>query len=177
MVTTPQQQRLLRISKSNKRELGYFSEGESLASAFGTSITDLTHQAAADRLILGEHFLNIANLLRKSRSPALDWRTAIGRYYYSMYHSMRAVSYFYVGGDDCQDHTKLFSSIPPDFPDHSIRSNELKNARLWRNEADYDPYPQSTDHFKKIAANLHPIANTFVSECRNYLSSKGCAHI
>lgn len=177
MVTTPQQQRLLRLSKAYKRELGYFTEGENLATIFGTSIADLTHQAAADRLVLGEHFLNIANLLTKSRSKALDWRMVIGRYYYAMYHSMRAVSYFHVGGDDCQDHTKLFTSIPSDFPDASIRANELKNARLWRNEADYDPYPQSWEHFKGIAVSLNPIANTFVGDCRMYLSNGGCAHI
>lgn len=177
MTTPAQHGRLLRVSKGTQTILSNFAEGESLASHFGTTISDLKERATADRLKLGEHFLAVGNTMRRSRTR--DWRSVIGRYYYAMYHAMRAVSFFSLGGDDSEAHSKLSGSIPTDFPLGSVRANELKDARLRRNEADYDPYPYPSDvaYFRSTAVSLDPVANNFVEECRAYLKNKGCNHL
>lgn len=164
--------RLQRVSTADKKTIKYFGEGASLATAFGKSIEDVRHQAAADRLKLGEHFLRIAK--RMSNLPRCDWRSVIGRYYYAMYHSMRAVSFYAYGGDDYQEHSKLPQKIPDDFPNKNLRANELRDARTRRNEADYDLFPSGSPHFRTNAVLLAPIAAQFVSECRLYMQQKGC---
>jgi uncharacterized protein (UPF0332 family) len=166
---------LLRVSKAPKKSLQLFVEGVSLEATFGVSIEDLTHRVTADRLHLGEHFLSVANRMRRSRSQ--DWRSVIGRYYYSMYHGMRAVCFYSFGGDDNEQHTKISSFIPEDFPQRDLRANELKDARLRRNEADYDPYPTDATQFRAPALALQLTANNFVGECRRYLTAKGVGHL
>ncbi len=111
------------------------------------------------------------------RSRIRDWRSVIGRYYYSMYHSMRAVCFYSFGGDDNEQHTKISSCVPDDFPERELRANELKDARLRRNEADYDPYPQEEASFRITALALAATANHFVGECRIYLSTKGIGYL
>ncbi len=86
-----------------------------------------------------------ADRLMRARPPMC--RVAVGRYYYGMYHAMRAVVYFHVTGDDHEQHSVLPRSMPADFPDADFWKNALKDARLRRNEADYDPYPMSDVSF------------------------------
>ncbi|WP_131831968.1 hypothetical protein [Mycobacteroides abscessus] len=167
--------RLQRVSEADQALLKHFAEGESLATTFGRSIEDIRHQAAADRLKLGEHFLRIGK--RVSNTPNRDWRSVIGRYYYAMYHSMRAVAFYTHGGDDHQAHSKLAQKIPTDFPNRILRANELKDARTRRNEADYDLFPKGSPHFRTNAIYLAPIAVQFVSECRAYMQQKGCQNL
>ena len=167
--------RLLRLSKASKKNLDLFVEGISLEAAFGTSINDLVERATADRLHLGEHFLSVADRMRRSRTR--DWRSVIGRYYYAMYHSMRGVCFYSFGGDDNQDHARILNYVPDDFPQKALRVNELKDARLRRNEADYDPYPKDATQFRPAAILLGQTANNFVAECRSYLSAKGVSHL
>jgi hypothetical protein len=172
MMKVEHQRWLLRVSTAPKKTLDQLTEGVLLTSTFGQPIEDLIHQAAVDRLKLGAHFLRVATRMSGISRP--DWRSVVGRYYYAMYHSMRAVSYYSFHGDDHQEHNKLPGSLPSDFPNRDIRSNELKDARAHRNEADYDPYPSGTAYFRRTARDLSPIAGNFVSECRQYLLLKGC---
>lgn len=172
MVRSEHQQRLLRVSTAPKKTLDLLSEGVSLTATFGQPIEDLVQQAAADRLKLGLRFLRVG--MRMSATTRPDWRSVIGRFYYAMYHSMRAVSYYSHNGDDHQEHNKLPAALPNDFPNRDIRSNDLKDARVRRNEADYDPYPNDSAYFRKTARDLTPVATIFVSDCRDYLRQRGC---
>ncbi|NKY29189.1 hypothetical protein [Nocardia gamkensis] len=175
MTTPAHDDRLRRVMKADSKTLGYFKEGASLEKALALSITDIIHKTTADRLRLGERFIDVANTMRRARIR--DWRSTIGRYYYGMYHGMRAVSFFAHSGDDFEAHNQLFKSIPKDFPSKELRANELKDARLRRNEADYDPYPIDDKYFQGVVRSLDPVANDFVSACRSYLASKGCGFL
>ncbi|MBI1927864.1 hypothetical protein HYR99_26945 [Candidatus Poribacteria bacterium] len=108
----------------------------------------------------------------KSKPPL--YRNAISRYYYSMYHAMRACVFVFHGGDDYQEHSKLQSHIPNDFPTGSNWKNILKNARELRNRADYEPYPKSNTTWKQYALSLKNDADLFLSSTRTYLQNKGC---
>lgn len=164
--------RLLRLSRLSIAELQRLAEGVSLRDTFQREITELIDQAAADRLKLADRFLTMGDALMRSRQRL--WRAATARYYYAMYHSMRAVALQHHRGDDFQSHTLLHEKgVPKDFPNQLVRINELKDARVRRNEADYDPYPSSETYFRTSARNLAAVAPAFLLESRQYLRSKG----
>lgn len=166
---------LLRISKSVNSNLKAFKSGVHLEASTGRTIDDLHQQACADRLNLALDFVDAADRLMRARPPM--YRVAVGRYYYSMYHAMRAVSYFRHFGDDYEQHSALPAKTPADFNRRAYWENELKDARLRRNEADYDPYPSSDSSFRAVAASLQASARQLAVEARNYLTTKGCAHV
>jgi hypothetical protein len=91
-----------------------------------------------------------------------------------MYHAFRATVFFVHGGDDHEEHSKLPSGIPPDFPGRANWENDLKNARLDRNRADYDPYPKNDLMFKPTATQLIKKAEDLLPIVRSYLKTKGC---
>jgi hypothetical protein len=91
-----------------------------------------------------------------------------------MYHAMRAVSYIANGGDDHQEHSVLPTELPSDLPHKAALANSLKNARLSRNAADYDPYPTASSVWRKQAELLKTETKTLMSEAKQYLVSKGC---
>src|SRR5688572_6744553 len=101
---------LLRISKADKKTLGLFIEGVTLTARTSRPIDELKEQVCADRLRLSTHFLQSGIKFLKMR-PA-EYRSAISRFYYSMYHSARAVVYFSWGGDDHQPHSTLPTKLP-----------------------------------------------------------------
>lgn len=170
----PHERRLQRLSEMVARDIRLLEEGVSIETALSRTIDDAMHQAIADRLSLADDFLVMANRLRRSRSDLA--RAAVARYYYAMYHAFRAVAYQAGRGDDHQEHNKLPNWIPDDFPDKANAANALKDARLVRNEADYDPYPASSDYFKVYAKALAPAAADYVSKARFYVRSKGNPH-
>lgn len=167
--------RLLRVSKSKQTDLHRFKAGVNLEKSSGRTIDDLCAQACADRFRLAENFLSYADRLMKSR-PAMR-RLAVGRYYYSMYHGARAVVFFRTPGDDHEQHSKLPSQMPGDFPRADFWKNELKDARLRRNEADYDPYPADDAAFSSAASLLKTRAHDLISDVRRYLDAKGCTYL
>lgn len=172
MQLTPVEQRLQRVTKLSAREIGLLREGVSVEAALSRTMADALHQVVADRILLSEGFLQTAEKLRRSRSDMS--RAAIARYYYAMYHAMRAVSFHNHGGDDHEAHSELFQKgVPADFPNAIAARNDLKDARLSRNEADYDPYPQSAAYFKSVVQRLAPVSSAFVADSRGYLVSKG----
>jgi len=91
-----------------------------------------------------------------------------------MYHAMRACVYLSNEGDDHQEHSKLPQHIPTDFPSGGWEQI-LKDARVARNTADYDPYPLlGSGGWKTQALTLRLQAGQLIKESRRYLNSKGC---
>ncbi|MEU0687029.1 HEPN domain-containing protein [Streptomyces uncialis] len=166
---------LARITQADKRTLATFVEGVSLQTRSSRVISDLQHQVCADRIRFSASFLVSAQKALNSRPG--QHRSAISRYYYSMYHAARAVVYFNHGGDDHEKHSVLPTKLPTDFPNSSYWQNELKDARLNRNSADYDPYPESQKHWQGLAKALSVTAPTFLQLATQYLKQKGCAHV
>lgn len=172
MALTALETRLQRVSKAPSRTLELWKEGVTIEAALSRPLDDVMAQTVADRLDLADDFIAMAERLMRSRFDMS--RPAIARYYYAMYHSMRAASFQSLGGDDHEQHTVLSQKgVPNDYPNPSLASNELKNARLLRNEADYEQYPKASSYFKAAAKDLRPVALAFVQSSRHYVTSKG----
>lgn len=172
---SPLEQTLHRISQATRADLARFKEGVHHSTSTSRSIEDLQHQAIADRLRLGDTFRATGSGLLRKR-PAEN-RAAVGRFYYAMYHYMRAVVFFVTSGDDHEAHSTLPKHVPADFPNQSTWQNDLRGARLSRNEADYDAYPSVDADFRASAQDLEKLAKTLSNEVRTYLRGKGCAHV
>jgi len=165
--------RLLRISQAKKSDVSSWMEGVSIEQASGETVSKVILSVAADRWGLGFEQRRQANKLMTTRPPL--YRNAVSRYYYAMYHAMRACCYVSHGGDDHQDHRELPQHIPGDFAPAEDWQSKLKNARTVRNQADYDPYPKSDRAFRTYALALKNDADRLLTLTRNYLRSKGCA--
>lgn len=161
---------LLFVSKSPKERLSHLAAGAALVERTGYDIKQLRNKAALDRIALA------ASFLRDARAAYEDGvklnRTAVSRAYYSMYHALRAATFLVYGGDDHEQHTVLPSKLPQDFPDCARWQNTLKNARLERNRADYDPYPRNDKQFEKAAADLLKAAAELIALTRQYVKAK-----
>ncbi|WP_157358561.1 HEPN domain-containing protein [Amycolatopsis sp. ATCC 39116] len=175
MQLTPREEALLRVSKAGKKTLGLFEEGLHLTGLTSQTFDELREQVCADRLSLADRFIVTGSKLMRAR-PA-EYRSAISRYYYAMYHSVRAVVYFAHKGDDHQEHSKLPSNLPNDFPGHGLWLNDLKDARAYRNDADYDPYPLDNLRWKDAAKTLAAKAPVLAKTARQYLRQKGCSGV
>jgi uncharacterized protein (UPF0332 family) len=163
---------LLRIGKGTKAEIDRWKEGSFLEAKTGRTIEQLSLRAGADRFSLASACLKEVRRLNKNGRGM--YRFAVSRYYYSMYHAMRAVVYVAHGGDDFQEHKSLPGNAPADFTDRAIWSNALKNARERRNAADYDPYPKSDSAWRSDAVSLEAQAADFLRKVKSYLQNKGC---
>ena len=164
--------RLNRLSTATDKQIKDWKEGVSLQKDSGQTISQLINNAASDRWWFAYEHRHDANKLLKSKPPL--YRSAISRYYYSMYHAMRACAFVFHGGDDHQEHGKLPLHIPGDFPSGANWQNMLRNARVLRNRADYEPYPKSNIAWKQDALDLKQDADLFLSKTRTYLQNKGC---
>ncbi len=91
-----------------------------------------------------------------------------------MYHAMRAAAYLSYGGDDHESHSELPKKVPDDFPDQALWKNDLKDARLARNAADYDPYPRGRKSWEARALAMKVRADNLIRETRTYLRGQGC---
>jgi uncharacterized protein (UPF0332 family) len=110
---------------------------------------------------------------RAARARPADWRTAISRAYYCLYHIFRAVVFYSSGGDDHEKHPELPKHIPADFPDSANWSNKLKSARLERNKADYEPQATTAESGKEIMRSLIVDAEGLLPIARQYLRDRG----
>ncbi len=164
--------RLKRIGEAPAVLLGNWREGVSLAGDSGLSIDTLKLGVAVARWKLAAEYRRDAKKL--ARLPSPPFRSVISRFYYAMYHSMRAACYVFHDGDDHESHSDLPLHIPNDFPNAATWKNTLKGARLARNAADYDPYPKSSNIWQKRAEAIRKDAEALFAETRNYLRSKGC---
>jgi hypothetical protein len=77
-------------------------------------------------------------------------------------------------GDDFEEHDKVANGLPADLPDVELWRNKIKDARLKRNEADYEPFMSSDPQFKSASAATLRVADDFFRVCLTYLRSKGC---
>jgi uncharacterized protein (UPF0332 family) len=171
----PNDAALLRVSIGTEKVLNQYAEGVYIATLMSRSIKDLQQQVCADRLVLAEHFLEAGHKLMRAKPP--QYRSAISRYYYSMYHSMRSVVYFTFEGDDHEAHAALPGKTPKDFVNAAVWQNNLKDARERRNEADYDPYPSAHTNFAATARDLRAKAIDLSKVARAYLKQKGCGYV
>jgi uncharacterized protein (UPF0332 family) len=164
--------RLIHVSKSKTILIKNWEEGISLHYDSGLTISELICLVAVDRWRLAFEHRRQANKVLELATPL--YRCAVSRYYYAMYHSMRACEYVYHRGDDYEKHMELPKNIPPDFDPGVNWQNKLKDAREIRNSADYDPYPKSDSAWRKNALALRVDADQLLSLTRNYLQNKGC---
>lgn len=163
---------LLVVSVSEKTVVGNLRFGAHLERKFGTSIDEIVLSVSADRYRLAVQFLTSARVASKSRPP--QYRSAISRAYYAMYHSARAIVYVVNAGDDYQDHVKLSQQIPEQFPAATTWRNRLREARLLRNRCDYDPYPKQQKFFAADSADLLVETQEFLRLSKRYLVGRGC---
>jgi uncharacterized protein (UPF0332 family) len=153
------QEQVVLIAKYKKAQIDWLRNGIRIEQIAGHSIADLVLQACAARHSLAAYFLKSATMLLRA-TPARH-RDCISRSYYSMYHAARAVVYLANQGDDHQEHDQLYKYLPIDFPDVDTWKNELKDARLKRNEADYEFFPQSNLFFRAASlSGLLPVPRT-----------------
>jgi uncharacterized protein (UPF0332 family) len=163
---------LILISKSYRHKIDQFKAGVSLEDRTGYAIDILISKASLDRIELSKTLFLAARTASQGRNRS--FRSATSRAYYSMYHALRAVAFFVHRGDDHEEHSKLPAGIPGDFPDRANWENDLKNARLERNRADYDPYPKNDLMFRTTATLLIGKAEELLPIVRSYLRNKGC---
>lgn len=164
---------LLKVSKAKKGLIDQWLHGVQLEISTGERLEDLRRRATSDRWRLAYDCRRRANRLMASNPP--QYRDAISRYYYAMYHAMRAITFLAHGGDDFQRHEDLPANAPPDFRDHDIWANSLKNARDLRNRADYDPYPKANVPWRAEAEVLQQQTADLIVRCRSYLRARGCS--
>lgn len=159
---------LLLISKAKLEKLRSFADGVSLTRRGRSTIDQLRVRAARDRLRLASAQLNDA-IKAAATAPPLR-RAAVSRAYYAMYHSARAATYLSFGGDDHEEHSALPGKIPTDFPDSEQWRNKLKNARLERNRADYDPYPKDENDFDEACISVLQDAKDLLRIAKKYIN-------
>jgi uncharacterized protein (UPF0332 family) len=124
-------------------------------------------QVVADRFRLAADHLRAADHLLRDE----QFRSAIGRYYYAMYHAARGTVFGSFGGDDYEKHSTLPKHLPLDLDPGKTMEEELNDARLLRNEADYDVYPTSA--WRSDAISLSIQATSFVAQCSDFSTGEG----
>lgn len=150
---------LLSLSTSTKAQLAALKLGNKWHQL---PIPQVRAQLVSDRLALaGEHLRHGDVLL-----AADSFRAAIGRYYYAMYHGARAVVFGDHEGDDYEQHSELPRHLPPSVKGVAL-GQQLIDARLLRNQADYDPYPLADGEWEADARALAVIAAGFLQDCED----------
>lgn len=132
-------------------------------------IDDLLKRAISERFSLASIHMHVGD----SCLAADQFRTAICRFYYAMYHAARAISFGHHRGDDYQQHSVLPDHLPPTIPNKATLRNDLMDARLMRNGADYDPYPAGEGPWAADAQRLAGTAAGFVQECEAFALAEG----
>lgn len=165
-------ERLIRVTQAKNVVIKNWEEGISLQRDSRRSIPQLISNAAVDRWRLAYEHRHNANKLLGLATPL--YRGAVSRYYYSMYHAVRACVYIHHRGDDHEKHSILPMHLPPDFDPTVNWQNKLKSARETRNSADYDPYPKSNLAWRKSALELKDDADQLLASSKTYLQNKGC---
>ena len=158
-------------AQATVKDIKAWKRGVYLQDQSGVTIDELHLQVVVDRLELSTKVRRRGIRLMSNSPP--HYRDAVSRFYYAMYHSVRAVVAHGKGGDDSLSHSALPDHIPGDFPDKDAWINALKDAREHRNAADYNIYPKSEGAWKTIAEELRRKANGLERACREYLGGKG----
>jgi uncharacterized protein (UPF0332 family) len=165
-------ERLNHVAKAKKAAIAAWKEGVSLERDTEKSIDSILERVASARWRLADSFRKQANRLM-GVSPSL-YRSAISRYYYAMYHALRACVFLENGGDDHEDHSKLPTQIPATLNPGVDWQTKMKDARIMRNYADYDAYPQGDGAWKVQAQDIKADATELLVLTKTFLISKGC---
>lgn len=163
---TMQDKILLHIGTCRSTALQAIDQGNA---RYPMPLPDLIRQAASDRLSLASWHLHCGDGLLLTGT----FRASIGRHYYAMYHGARAIVYATHQGDDFEKHAVLPRNLPTSLPDRGVRELELTDARLLRNQADYDPYPVSEHDWEAEARQLATTAAAFVQGCEDFALTNG----
>ncbi|MFI2113153.1 hypothetical protein ACH489_01695 [Streptomyces rubiginosohelvolus] len=177
MATTKGQRSAMPDTKPTDLVLLHFSTSKSEAiSAFPTRgtrhpfpLAQLMRQVVSDRLFLAGEQLRAGDHLLLGGQH----RSAISRHYYAMYQAARAIVFAETRGDDYERHNILPRNLPPTLEDSATREAELTNARLLRNQADYDVYPLSDSDWETDARALAATAVNFLQICETFASTNG----
>lgn len=164
--------RLIRIGKAKKREQAAWLEGVALERDACQSIQELRLRVVSARFRLALEMRRQCDTRLRESSAA--YRLTISRSYYAMYHAMRAAAYIFHGGDDHELHSELPTKVPSDFPNSALWGNQLKSAREYRNQADYDPYPRGIAYWRGVAHGVSGDAGRLIPAVRGYLKGRGC---
>ncbi|MGW3460731.1 HEPN domain-containing protein [Streptomyces olivaceoviridis] len=165
-VVTPADLLLLHISTSKSAAISAIPTG---GGRYPFPIAQLLQQVVVDRLLLaGEHLRAGDQLLFSAQ-----YRSAISRHYYAMYHAARAIVFAEKKGDDHERHHILPRNLPSTLLDSSVRESELTDARLLRNQADYDAYPVNETEWENDARTLAVTAANFLQTCESFASTNG----
>jgi uncharacterized protein (UPF0332 family) len=162
----PTDQVLLHISTCKQAEL---AAHPTTGSRHPFPLAQLVQQVISDRLTLAGEKLRAGDQLIFD----LQFRSAISRHYYAMYHAARAIVFAETKGDDYQQHRVLPRHLPQGLPDMRKHEQELVDARLLRNEADYDLYPIASSDWEKDARKQAVIAAEFVQICETFALANG----
>jgi uncharacterized protein (UPF0332 family) len=145
--------------------------GCSLVQRTGNTVDDLLAEVVVDRLRLAAEMHREAELALTRTTPS--YRNAISRAYYSMYQTIRGIVFYTNHGDDYETHSELPKHLPRDFPAREYWENNLKNARLERNHADYEPYPRDDGAFEVSAKTVFQASQQLYIVAQSYLRTKG----
>lgn len=165
-------ERLNHVAKAKRAAIAAWKEGASLERDTAKSIDSILLRVASARWRLADSFRKQANRLMEV-SPSL-YRSAISRYYYAMYHALRACVFLENGGDDHEDHSKLPTQIPATLNPGVDWQTKMKDARITRNDADYDAYPQRDGAWKVQAHDIKADATALLTLTKTFLKNKGC---
>src|SRR5947207_2292316 len=102
--------RLIRVGKATAAQIEQWKEGVSLERDAGRDVDALRRVVAAARWQLAYGMRRDANAQMRRSPPLL--RSAISRYYYAMYHALRAATYVAHEGDDHEAHAALPKNVP-----------------------------------------------------------------
>ena len=103
-----------------------------------------------------------------------QFRSAISRFYYAMYHAARACVFLENQGDDFQEHTVLPSHLPAQLDSAIDWSLKLNEARLLRNRADYESYPKSIYAWRQHAEEIRVDTSALLRASKLFLQKLGC---
>jgi uncharacterized protein (UPF0332 family) len=166
---------LLNVAKADAHTADLWNAGVVLFQAAGESIFLSQCRVVAARLTYADSIRAHGTAIMALPQPI--YRLAVNRFYYAMYHFMRAVVYFDARGDDHQEHSVLPTQIPQHFPNRDQWRTTLKEARLGRNSADYDPYPPADANWQQLATTLQVSAHDLAVQCLQYLRQRGCHYV
>jgi uncharacterized protein (UPF0332 family) len=172
MAQRPSNSELLLICKGDAKSIQNFGFGIYAHNKYGHDLDALLEQATRDRFQFAQENLKWARSALSGSDP--KFRMGLARAYYAMYHAARAVVFLVERGDDFQAHSELPKHLPQNFPNRAQWENNLKNARLERNRADYDPYPKADRTFSDASKLILQSAENFLPLARRYLVQRGC---
>jgi len=164
----------LTVAESILRHLAASNQATIAAMAMSQSrhpypLDEAIRQVTSDRLALAGGQLRAGDYLVQHSA----FRASISRHYYAMYHAARAVVFSVTNGDDHQRHNILARNLPATLPQRSTREQQLTDARLLRNEADYEPYPINEIGWAAEAHALAVTASEFTQALEEYALLNG----